>query len=123
VDLFRKQNPANQTCTELQGLSVPETGFEPAQPFGCCHLKTVRLPISPPGQLKAGCKFIRFNLTGETFFRYGNITDYRHLYYSILKYLPGVKFTRIIVDYYQKKGEKDWEIQGVRTFIKNERAG
>src|ERR1041385_7128288 len=33
---------------------VPGTGFEPAQPFGCCHLKTVRLPISPPGQ---GCKY------------------------------------------------------------------
>jgi hypothetical protein len=32
-------------------LSVPGTGFEPAQPFGCCHLKTVRLPISPPGLL------------------------------------------------------------------------
>ena len=28
---------------------VPGTGFEPAQPFGCCHLKTVRLPVSPPG--------------------------------------------------------------------------
>ena len=34
---------------ENQGL-VPGTGFEPAQPFGCCHLKTVRLPISPPGR-------------------------------------------------------------------------
>ena len=30
---------------------VPGTGFEPAQPFGCCHLKTVRLPISPPGRV------------------------------------------------------------------------
>ena len=29
---------------------MPGTGFEPAQPFGCCHLKTVRLPISPPGR-------------------------------------------------------------------------
>ncbi len=31
--------------------SVPGTGFEPAQPCGCCDLNTVRLPISPPGQL------------------------------------------------------------------------
>jgi hypothetical protein len=29
---------------------VPETGFEPAHPFGRYHLKVVRLPISPPGQ-------------------------------------------------------------------------
>ena len=29
---------------------VPGTGFEPAQPFGCCDLNTVRLPISPPGR-------------------------------------------------------------------------
>ena len=28
---------------------VPGTGFEPAQPYGCCDLNTVRLPISPPG--------------------------------------------------------------------------
>ena len=28
---------------------VPETGFEPAHPFGRHHLKVVRLPISPPG--------------------------------------------------------------------------
>ena len=31
---------------------VPETGFEPAHPFGRYHLKVVRLPISPPGQLR-----------------------------------------------------------------------
>src|SRR6476659_9697684 len=30
---------------EIVGTAfVPGTGFEPAQPFGCCHLKTVRLP-------------------------------------------------------------------------------
>ena len=34
-----------------KAINVPGTGFEPAQPFGCCHLKTVRLPISPPGQV------------------------------------------------------------------------
>ena len=28
---------------------VPGTGFEPAHPFERCHLKAVRLPISPPG--------------------------------------------------------------------------
>ncbi len=28
---------------------MPRTGFEPAHPFERCHLKTVRLPISPPG--------------------------------------------------------------------------
>ena len=31
---------------------VPETGFEPAHPFGRYHLKVVRLPISPPGHLR-----------------------------------------------------------------------
>ena len=30
-------------------FQVPETGFEPAHPFGRYHLKVVRLPISPPG--------------------------------------------------------------------------
>ena len=29
---------------------VPGTGFEPAHPCERCHLKAVRLPISPPGQ-------------------------------------------------------------------------
>src|ERR1035437_7326989 len=31
-------------------IAVPGTGFEPAHPFERCHLKAVRLPISPPGQ-------------------------------------------------------------------------
>ena len=30
---------------------VPKTGFEPARRFQRYHLKVVRLPISPPGQL------------------------------------------------------------------------
>lgn len=30
---------------------VPRTGFEPAHPCERCDLNTVRLPISPPGQL------------------------------------------------------------------------
>ena len=30
-------------------LFVPGTGFEPAHPCERCHLKAVRLPISPPG--------------------------------------------------------------------------
>lgn len=33
---------------------VPGTGFEPAHPFGRRHLKTVRLPISPPGHFSLG---------------------------------------------------------------------
>lgn len=32
-----------------QSNEVPGTGFEPAHPFERRHLKTVRLPISPPG--------------------------------------------------------------------------
>ena len=34
-----------------QSNQVPETGFEPAHPFGRHHLKVVRLPISPPGHM------------------------------------------------------------------------
>ena len=34
-----------------EGL-VPETGFEPARRFQRHHLKVVRLPISPPGQIE-----------------------------------------------------------------------
>ena len=37
-----------------KAYNVPETGFEPAHPFGRHHLKVVRLPISPPGL--EGCK-------------------------------------------------------------------
>ena len=43
----REKGNSFQNC--LKSNPVPGTGFEPAQPFGCCHLKTVRLPISPPG--------------------------------------------------------------------------
>lgn len=32
-----------------KGIIVPGTGFEPAHPCERCHLKAVRLPISPPG--------------------------------------------------------------------------
>ena len=41
----------------LQSYKVPETGFEPAHPFGRYHLKVVRLPISPPGQMVRGLRF------------------------------------------------------------------
>ena len=34
-----------------QSNQVPETGFEPARRFQRHHLKVVRLPISPPGQV------------------------------------------------------------------------
>jgi len=57
----------NEDCPEISGQSyvVPGTGFEPAHPCERCHLKTVRLPISPPGRnclrnnLKQllGCKY------------------------------------------------------------------
>ena len=41
--------PNKKTPAVAWGL-VPETGFEPAHPFGRRHLKTVRLPISPFGR-------------------------------------------------------------------------
>lgn len=40
-----------------QSNQVPETGFEPARRCQRYHLKVVRLPISPPGQLLRGCKY------------------------------------------------------------------
>jgi hypothetical protein len=44
-------------CTLFKGpgifLLVPKTGFEPACPYGRYHLKVVRLPISPPGQVSS----------------------------------------------------------------------
>ncbi len=50
-----------------QSNQVPETGFEPAHPFGRHHLKVVRLPISPPGPF---CRFTGFgtaNVSGLLF--------------------------------------------------------
>ena len=44
----KKNGNLKEDC--LESSSVPETGFEPAHPFGRYHLKVVRLPISPPGQ-------------------------------------------------------------------------
>ena len=38
------------------GFLVPGTGLEPAHPCERCDLNTVRLPISPPGQVFQGCK-------------------------------------------------------------------
>ncbi len=38
---------------------VPRNGFEPSHPCGRCDLNTVRLPISPPGQLAFEC--LEFN--------------------------------------------------------------
>jgi hypothetical protein len=35
----------------IKVLMVPRTGFEPAHPCERCDLNTVRLPISPPGQI------------------------------------------------------------------------
>ena len=64
---------------DLQGLliEVPGTGFEPAQPFGCCHLKTVRLPISPPGRV-ANIRTLCFSdklLSGWSALHYVEIVD------------------------------------------------
>ena len=49
-------NKESSENSELSNL-VPGTGFEPAHPFERRHLKTVRLPISPPGQLKSESKY------------------------------------------------------------------
>ena len=45
-----KKPPAVITIGDL--LVVPRTGFEPAHPCERCHLKAVRLPISPPGPVQ-----------------------------------------------------------------------
>lgn len=39
----------------LNSNKVPRTGFEPAHPCGRCDLNTVRLPISPSGQINQYC--------------------------------------------------------------------
>jgi site-specific DNA recombinase len=39
----------NSVRNRLKSDKVPRTGFEPAHPFERCHLKAVRLPISPSG--------------------------------------------------------------------------
>lgn len=53
----------------LQTFQVPGTGFEPAHPFERCHLKAVRLPISPPGQNNLmDCKYKRKIETRLIFF-------------------------------------------------------
>ena len=55
--------------TILSGVFVPGTGFEPAHPFERRHLKTVRLPISPPGlHLPGGLQNYLFDLKWENFF-------------------------------------------------------
>ena len=43
-----KKGNSNKNCLFFY---VPRTGFEPAHPCERCDLNTVRLPISPPGQL------------------------------------------------------------------------
>ena len=44
------ENGQTESNFDLSTL-VPETGFEPARRFQRHHLKVVRLPISPPGQV------------------------------------------------------------------------
>ena len=46
---------------------VPGTGFEPAHPCERCHLKAVRLPISPPGQYANIKEFRKSFPMGEGF--------------------------------------------------------
>jgi hypothetical protein len=44
------KKPCKLSFTRLY-IQVPRTGFEPAHPCERCDLNTVRLPISPPGQV------------------------------------------------------------------------
>jgi site-specific DNA recombinase len=44
-----KENGQTESIFDLSTL-VPRTGFEPAHPCERCHLKAVRLPISPSGR-------------------------------------------------------------------------
>jgi putative transposase len=50
------QTNENVLPTIVGRTFVPRTGFEPAHPCGRCDLNTVRLPISPPGQLCSSLK-------------------------------------------------------------------
>jgi site-specific DNA recombinase len=45
----QNKNGQTESIFDLSTL-VPRTGFEPAHPCERCHLKAVRLPISPSGQ-------------------------------------------------------------------------
>ncbi len=49
----KTDTPKGKPCGNLHTrlLIVPKTGFEPARRFQRYHLKVVRLPISPPGQV------------------------------------------------------------------------
>lgn len=40
--------------TVVEDFFMPETGVEPARPYGHKHLKLARLPIPPPGRLSNG---------------------------------------------------------------------
>ncbi|MEY2640461.1 MAG: hypothetical protein RIR90_1943 [Bacteroidota bacterium] len=67
---YRKQafyaHNAKRPSNFIGRAFVPRTGFEPAHPCGRCDLNTVRLPISPSGQINPycywfviqGCKYI-----------------------------------------------------------------
>lgn|GEM_PF-3449504 len=51
VSHLAEKEKGDPSKNRLKSSYVPGTGFEPAHPFGRHHLKVVRLPISPPGQL------------------------------------------------------------------------
>ena len=58
IPLLKKVSGKNKNGDSIKNRqkssSVPRTGFEPAHPCERCHLKAVRLPISPPGHLSGG---------------------------------------------------------------------
>ena len=48
---YRSDTPLQENEREFAwGETMPETGVEPARPYGHKHLKLARLPIPPPGQ-------------------------------------------------------------------------
>ena len=54
-----KESGQTESNFDLSTL-VPRTGFEPAHPCERCHLKAVRLPISPSGHFKQGLVILFF---------------------------------------------------------------
>jgi hypothetical protein len=59
-DFTENENGQAESFFDLSIL-VPRTGFEPAHPCERCHLKAVRLPISPSGHCIQECKYSRLN--------------------------------------------------------------
>ena len=51
VSYLTEKEKGDSSKNRLKSTYVPKTGFEPARRFQRYHLKVVRLPISPPGQV------------------------------------------------------------------------